>query len=78
MTRYVSSELMLRAYIAEAAAAIVDGRLSAPMMVTLFSVTTLWPGSEPSTFPPSALAPISTRTEPAALEISALDAERFH
>ena len=48
---------MFRAYIAEAAAGIVDARFAAPTIVTPFSVTTVSPGCEPATLPPSALAP---------------------
>ena len=41
------------------------------MIVTPLSVTMVSPGTEPSTFPPSALAPMSTRTEPGAIDLSA-------
>src|SRR5258708_17520095 len=63
-TRYSSRALTLRAYIADAAAGIVDGRFPAPMTVTPFSVTTVSSGCDPSTLPPSGLAPMSTTTEP--------------
>ena len=62
---------MLRAYMAEAAAGMVDGRLPAPSTVMPFSVITVSPGREPSTLPPSSLAPMSTTTEPAAIDLSA-------
>src|SRR5260221_5903324 len=71
LTMYSSRELMLRAYIAEAAAAIVDGRLSAPMIVMPLSATIVSPGAEPSTLPPSVLAPMSTSSEPGAIDFSA-------
>src|ERR1700728_3514115 len=66
-----SSALMLRAYIAEAAAGMVEGSPDAPMIVTPFSVTTVSPGTEPATLPPSVLAPMSTMTAPAAISLSA-------
>ena len=44
LTRYSSSALMLRAYMAEAAVAIVEGRFPAPMIVTPLPVTTVSPG----------------------------------
>ena len=34
------------------------------MIVTPFSVTVVWPGCDSSTLPPSALAAMSTMTEP--------------
>jgi hypothetical protein len=57
---------MFREYAFEAAVGTVAGRLSAPMIVIPLPVTTVSPGREPVTLPPSALAPMSTMTEPAA------------
>ena len=37
------------------------------MIVTPFGVTTVWPGTEPATLPPSGLEPMSTMTEPGAI-----------
>ncbi len=48
----------------------VAGRLGAPISVTPFSVTTCSPGTEPATLPPSALAAMSTITEPAAMALT--------
>src|SRR6266851_40122 len=71
LVMYSSSALMFRAYMAEAAGAIVDGRLSAPMIVTPLSVTIVSPGAEPSTLPPNGLAPMSITTEPGASDLTA-------
>src|SRR5215467_4264234 len=70
-TRYSSREVTLRAYMADAAAGMVDGRSPAPTTVTPFSVTTVSAGRDPSTLPPRALAPMSTTTEPGAIDLSA-------
>ena len=48
----------------------VAGRFPAPMIVTPFSVTICSPGTDPATLPPSALAAMSTITDPAAIDFT--------
>ena len=55
----------------EAAVGTEAARFSAPMIVTPFGVTTASPGTEPATFPPSGLDPMSTMTEPGAIAATA-------
>ncbi len=66
-----STAEMFREYAAEEAVGTVAGRLSAPMMVTPAPVTTVSPGTDPATLPPSALEPMSTMTEPGFMAFSA-------
>src|SRR5205814_1362951 len=58
VTMWSSSVVMLRAYAAEAAVGMVAGRLLAPTTVTPFPVTTVSPGTDPATFPPSGPEPV--------------------
>src|SRR5690606_15109327 len=65
--RYASSAVRLRAYAADAAGAIWEGRFPAPMTVTPWGVTIVVSGTAPSTLPPSSPQATSTTTLPGSI-----------